>query len=273
MNFIHIIINSSLWICFSLSHSLQAQIIQDSWRFKDTIHISADQVFMDQLSRIFVFSAKEKKLSIVDQLSNPLVVHTNRDFSKNTFIDASNPYKILIYYPEASRIQFLDKFLAVLTERNIGEMSQSDAVGVNTGGELMYFKDSRIHIEQISPVEPIESQSIFFDRTDAYLGGVKLLQCQQNYFLLIPGKGLMIFDSFLNLVGEYSNHEIKLIMTDRNEIYLSNGIDIFVWDLKKHEAIAIFHSHEPIQSFAIMGQKLLICDERHRVILYENQNR
>lgn len=163
-------------------------------------NIEADYFTTDQLGNLYVIHGSE--LLKINEDNNKTLRYSNNLFGKISSIDASDPFRILIFNRDFSKITFLDKNLAEITSPislnnleyyNISLTCQS----INGGfwifdqnlNELVYF-DKNLNAQKKSS----QISSLFEPNKE--ISGIFMLEKNDYIYLAIKDEGILLFDSY-----------------------------------------------------------------------------
>jgi hypothetical protein len=200
-------------------------------------------------------SLHQSILLVTDRLSNAYVVVENQllkydgkgnpkgNFSKNnsgnlTFIDASNPMKILLFYPDYARIILLDSKLAIQSEVDLRSININQPITICNSGEDGYW----IYDREDDQLKKIDNnlKIVFQSGNLTQVVGYQMqpsMMAEDNGFVYInnPSTGILIFDRygtyyktlpFIELKNfQVINKDLLFIKDNRLFRYESNSLE------------------------------------------------
>ncbi len=229
----------------------------------DRLSIVPETATIDKFGHIYYANVRQDVIK-VDLDGQKLGFYSNNRLGNISLIDASNPLKVLVYFPE-----FLT---GVMLDRQINETGQFDMINLGFGqidlvatalnSALWIFNSHQQRIYQIDHQGQIlitgEDLRLRFN---ARLEPSKIKEHNGRLFMSVPDHGMLIFDQF-------GNFETQFIKTGIKDFQLSGNLIIYrledkmeVYDFTTFETKLFDVAHiEP-------GQKLLWIAENHVAIV------
>ncbi|MEZ4927393.1 MAG: hypothetical protein R3A50_14035 [Saprospiraceae bacterium] len=131
----------SLWLSCSLG-ALRGQSV-DSLRL--TLSIPAEAVFVtsDNLSNTYLISRNNAILKF-DTLGRESGLFTNKRLGNATFLDAANPLKVLVWYPDFQTLVWLDRTFSEMGRLEFSKLGlySVSAVAMSFDGNIWAFDDA-----------------------------------------------------------------------------------------------------------------------------------
>ncbi|MBI9054946.1 MAG: hypothetical protein JEY96_14070 [Bacteroidales bacterium] len=183
----------------------------------------------DQLGNIFLL--KDGGITKINATNNKQKTYSNNLFGKISRIDASDPFRILVFSKDFNKILFLDNNLSEIASPielyNLGYYNVSSVCQSNSGGfwlfdqnlnELVYFnrnlKQEKRSSQITSLLNPdIEINEVFMEEKNDYI------------YLGIEGEGVLLFDIYGTYIKTFPLKEIcRFQIIDGNIIYLNKDV-------------------------------------------------
>ena len=183
------------------SHVTVAQN-DSTYQFLKTIPGSFSSFAIDNLDNVYLLT-KSNQLKKINLNGDSLGVFNDvRRFGHLSYIDASNPFKILLLYSDFSTIVVLDRFLNAV---NIIDLRSQNIVDVNViatsyDNQTWVFDEGDVTLKKIDDNGNIVQRTIDF-RTlfDSVPSPVQMLDRNGFVYLYDPEKGFYIFDYYGSL--------------------------------------------------------------------------
>ncbi|MEP7196978.1 MAG: hypothetical protein ABI851_10695 [Saprospiraceae bacterium] len=242
-----------------------------TWKLKDSIAYSVNELYIDRLNQIYLFPKNEhvliklnEDLSINQEYSSPFI-------SQFVFMDVKNPMKVLMYLPQFSNVNVLDESLTILSEEYFSDFNNESSICYFSANQLCYYSKNKINIRDLQNRNLKSSEPILYkQRVETEISQIK--SNGQDIFLLLPKTGLWHFNSFLNLESYVEDYEIKRIELMDNELYLLKNDNISIWKPTELSDQILFASKkQKIYSFAINKKYLLIALD-NKILRYNLSN-
>ncbi|MBI1226443.1 MAG: hypothetical protein GC192_14515 [Bacteroidetes bacterium] len=128
--------------------------------------------------------------------------YPNRTLGEASLLDATNPFHLLLYFPEYQTVLTLDRTLSVTGQFNLLQLGFQSvkAVGTSSDGLLWVYDETSFLLKKISADGTVIAQSGDLSlATGRPLHPVFLVEREQTVFLSDPDFGVLVFDAF----GQY----------------------------------------------------------------------
>jgi hypothetical protein len=259
-------------LCFSFSR-LSAQqaltannntsqsIAREIKVFKD-IPMSASIMTVDDLGNVYVVKDK-----------NNLVRYTENGDSSAFFrsvqngeigaVDASNPLKVVVYYPQYGKAVILDRMLALKNELDLKRLNiaSSTVVASSADGNLWVydrFNSRLIKIdEQLNQVGKSNDLRQEINKVPA---PVFMKEGDRKLFMSDTTLGILTFDRYGNYINTLSIYGVKYLQVFGSQILYQHGDSLFSWDITsaRSDNIIIPSSGQKIINSAIVRNNLYV---------------
>lgn len=179
------------------------------------------------------------------------------------WIDASNPLKILLYFPSFSKVVILDKMLSPKLELDLTKLNlmRPQAIGVSSDGMIWVYDIFQARLKKIDEqlTEVISSNDLRME-TGALPNPSSLLEQDYKVYMTDSVKGIYIFDrygSYLNTLPFYTKAAIQII---GDQLVYRTQDSLFAYHLKsgKETIIKLPQASEIISARIERGRLFLL---------------
>jgi hypothetical protein len=128
--------------------------------------------------------------------------YLNKTLGEPSLLDATNPFHLLLFFPQHQTVLTLDRTLSVSGQFNLLQMGflGAKAVGMASDGHLWVYDETSFLLKKISADGTVIAQSGDLSlATGQSLHPIFLVEREQTVFLNDPAIGILIFDAF----GQY----------------------------------------------------------------------
>ncbi len=160
--------------------------------------VNSEQIQLDKFNNIFV-STSDRQLIQFDEKGIKKAVYNEIKYGRIGIIDLNNPLNILIYYPDFSIVQILDRNLTLQSEINLRIMGYqtNPAIGLSADNNIWFYNLEKYRLIKLDPTGKILRKSnelIGLIGKSTIAGQIR----EQDNFLLAraPDFGWMLFDDF-----------------------------------------------------------------------------
>lgn len=188
-------------VFFSNTQKLNAQTLDSTYQLIQTIETDATFFTTDNLQQLYLVNSENEIVKFTAE-GKDVFRFSNNTLGDLTFLDAGNPFNLLLYYPEYQNIITLDRTLNQRGQFNLYDLGflQVQAVGMSKDNRIWLFDNLNCQLKKIDNDGTIVIES---DDLRLLLGqSVQanfLLEREQQIFVNDPKLGILIFDDF----GQY----------------------------------------------------------------------
>jgi len=194
------------------------------------------------------------RMMTVDELGNVYVVRNNNAlvrFNENGdssaffrsvqngeigSVDASNPLRIVVYYPAYSRVTLLDRQLAQKNDLDLRRLNiaNTSVVASSADGNLWIYDQFNARLRKVDEQlnEVVTSNDL---RQETQLVPVPSFMIERDWkvFLCDTAKGIFIFDRYGNYVNTLSIYGVKHLQVFGTQLVYRHEDSLLSWDMGK----------------------------------------
>lgn len=198
---------------------------QPEWEKVWSIPQNARWIAADQLRQLYVVTPSNEVIKYSSE-GEVLYRYNNNTLGTLQYLDATDPFSLLLYYPDYQVVQVLDRTLNLMAEFRLWQYGifQPRAIGMANDNQLWIYDEAVFRLKKLDPNGKVLAQS---DDLNLLLGKQPrpdmLLVRQNRIWLLDSEQGIIVFDNF----GQYS-HTLTLQNLSRIRIFDDKSIWCFV---------------------------------------------
>ncbi|MBP6431391.1 MAG: hypothetical protein KA319_06460 [Ferruginibacter sp.] len=221
---------------------------------------------VDNLDNVYVITESNQLKKIYANGDSASVFNDVKQFGNPTYIDVSNPLKILLYYNKFTTTVVLDRFLNIRNVLNFRKKNifLVNAIGTSYDNNIWLFDEQNFSLKKIndngSAVQESVDWRLLFDTIPS---PVKLMDRNNFVYLYDTAKGFYIFDYY----GSFNN---KLSFIGWQNVELSGDYlygfaqnSLYTYHVKKQESkeyhLPTFFT--PFASIKAMNGKVYLLKE------------
>lgn len=234
------------------------------------------------------------RLMTVDELGNVYVVRDNNALVRfNEYgdssafyrsvqngnigaVDASNPLRVVVYYPAYSRTVLLDRMLAEKNNLNLRRTNvfTTPVIASSADGNLWIYDQFNVRLRKIDEqlAEIAQSNDI---RQEAQTVPAPSFMVERNWklFLCDTAKGIFTFDRYGNYINTLSIYGVKYLQVFGPQLLFRHQDTMYSWDMNKatYHSLLIPHGNDHIINAAIVRSTLYVL-YADRLTLYRLPN-
>jgi hypothetical protein len=185
-----------------------------------------------------------------------------------SYIDVSNPFRILVYYNDYATVLFLDRTLSEIQRHDLSDLDIPEvrALGTASDNNIWLFDNNTYTLKKVNSQNEVvaESADLSLLLSDA-LDPNRLIEANARVYLNSPNLGILVFDVFGNYIKT-----IEILDLDYFQVY--EGQIFYVKD-KKFKSYHLLSFLTKEIKMPIIGEKLeQLCIAQERLyIKYPNK--
>lgn len=209
---------------------------QDEMKFERKAQLAFPNATLttDHLGNIYVVA--ENILMRFDPQCKPSATYTEKSKGQLASLDASDPLKLVLFYPDFALIQLLNNQLAIQSEiqlRNIN-ITQPLAVCASTENSFWVFDGSDFQLKKIDDnLKVINTSGELIQLLGFAPQPLQLQEKNGSVYLLMKDKGIAIFDRYGSYIQTLSFKNISAIQALDDDLLFSSEGNMFRYSLKQ----------------------------------------
>jgi hypothetical protein len=222
----------------------------------------------DKLQQLYTVDS-ENKLTKYGPDGEILFSFTNNLQGTIDYLDATNPFQLLVYFREFNFILVLDRTLNEMARIQLADAGvyQSTAVAFASDGNMWVFDQLSGSLKKIDRQGKVllDSGNLSWQVNADVLPGF-ILEREQQVFLHEPAIGVLVLDIF----GQYQKtipiKNASRFQVRREQLLYLKEHQIQVFHLRSllEKPLVLPHSEEPVEDFRI-GEKRLYLQRKNKV--------
>jgi hypothetical protein len=196
--------------------------------------ISSDKISFDNLNNIY--SIKDKQILKYDTKGNLLYNFSNNSLGNITSTDATNPFKILVFYKDFNTLLFLDNTLS--TKWNSIDLSSKNILfptlvcNSHDNGFWVYdsYNTALIRFDNNNSIN--QKTEYLQNLLNIPFDPIQMFEEGDLLYLNNPSAGIMIFDLYGTYIKTIPLKNIIIHQIVKDNIILSEGNKIKIFNMK-----------------------------------------
>jgi len=184
----------SLISCLS---SFSQAIIDNKYSFIDSYQVKANAVSVDNFGNYYIVS--DNQILKFDRDGNYQVKFEEVKQGSIGSIDVTNPFKLIVYYPDFMKAIVLDKFLTFLVSYNFFDLGYTNvtAVGSSADGYLWFYDATDFRLKKIDVTGNVQLQSQPINQLiDRVINPNFIIEKNGQVYVNDTATGILVFDNF-----------------------------------------------------------------------------
>ncbi len=202
---IHCLVHACFFLLFTnacgqstFPGSAAPQTAGSQYKLLFTLDIEATCFTTDKLQNIYYISRKNEVVKLKPDGTEEFR-YINKTLGEPVHIDATDPFNLLLFYPDYQNVITLDRTMNLAGQFNLFDLGLFgvDAVGMAGDGNLWLYDALTFRLKKIGKDGVTISQSSDLSlELNQFVKPNFLLERDQEVFLNDPNSGIMVFDVF-----------------------------------------------------------------------------
>lgn len=247
--------------------SAEAQALIKKFELKDETAVT------DELGNLYLYNQKEIKK--FDREGTLVATYSNRESGDISYIDVSDPLKILVFSKALATAVYLDNRLSytfeifsfpeieifnplIAAKGNENFIWVFDAGG-NTLQKISFDRSNRVGTPDLNNL---------FGLSDSL---TMMVEENNRLFLCREGRGIFVFDQFGNFVNTIPSSEARVFQVRNETLVYRNNSKLMRYDLRTGEESEIMSIGEGIKDVLIEKERLFLI-KKNSLEIYRVDN-
>jgi hypothetical protein len=193
---------------------------------------------VDNLDNVYVVTESNQLKKIYANGDSASVFNDVKQFGTPTYIDVSNPLKILLYYNKFTTTVVLDRFLNIRNNLNFRKKNIFfvNAIGTSYDNNIWLFDEQNFSLKKINDngiatQESVDWRLLF----DTMPSPVKLMDRNNFVYLYDTAKGFYVFDYYGSFKNKLPFLHWEFVEISGDNVYGFNQNKLYSYNLKTTE--------------------------------------
>lgn len=255
--------------------SIIFSVPQQDYKLTKELAVKADYFTVDPLG--FLYTIRGSSIQKVNLKLNHTLEYSNPTLGNIWSVDASDPFRTLVFYKDFNRIEFLDRNLTLITSAiqldNLGYYNVA-AVCTSVNGGFWLFDQTLnqlVYINQdLKPAKKSARLTEMFEQNgDQEL--VFMLEKNDYIYLGIEKEGILLFDFYGTYIKTFPIKNVNSFQVNNGTItYVKNGNQHF-YNTNNYGQDTLDLPKEKIKQVVLENNRLFILSEK-KISIYQLNN-
>lgn len=164
------------------------------------IQQASKYVTTDKLGQVYIVNTDDELLKYNAQ-GEQQFVYFDRTLGSISYIDATNPFQVLVFFEDFQTVVWLDRTLNPISKMNLSDFGffQLNTIGVASDNRLWIYDNTTFQIKKIDNQGEIIIESLELNNLTNNLNPNFIIEKNNRIYLNNPKTGIFVFDNF----GQY----------------------------------------------------------------------
>lgn len=220
-----------LIILLLLSTAAQAG---DSLHVVKSIPMQSRMMTVDELGNVYVVRNDNSLVRFTEQGDSSAFYRSiqNGDIGQ---VDASNPLRVVVYYPSYSRVVLLDKMLSPKNELDLKKLNiyTTAFVAAASDGDLWVYDLFNARLIKVNDQLQISTQSNDLrQQVDKVPGPSFIVERNRKVYVCDTAEGIYTFDQYGSYINTLSIYGVKYLQVVGSQLVYRNGDRLVSYDMR-----------------------------------------
>lgn len=210
-----------------------------SFKLQTELDVAAKYFTTDKLQNIYVVN-KRNDLIKYNSKGEVLFEFNNNFMGTLGLVDATDPFNILLYYPEYLTIVSLDRTLSKTGQFNLYELDVAlvKAVGMSNDNNVWIYDPATFKLKKINRAGTVlvESDNVTaIVNADTEVDPNFILERENWVYVNVPAEGILVFDNFgqfaktlpFKNLSEFQVMADQIVFIENNQLHLYHQKSLF----------------------------------------------
>lgn len=191
-------------------------------------------------------------------------------------VDATNPLRILVYYPDYNKLVLLDKMLTPISEVAIQHFSPTGAriVASAADGAIWMYDGFQAQLKKIDiTLQKVVSSNDLRQELQTVLTPGFMVEHNRQVYMSDTAKGIYIFDRYGNFVQSIPLQGIHYFQPMGSHIVYLKNDTLYAWDMEKIKSAALHIPHSknlPRMASLVRDKLYVLFDDALQIFLLKD---
>jgi hypothetical protein len=255
--------------------SIIFSVPQQDFTLTKELAVQADYFTVDPLG--FIYSVRGSSIQKANLKTNQTIDYSNPTSGNIWSVDASDPFRTLVFYKDFNKVEFLDRNLTLLTSAiQLDQLGYYNVAAVCTsvnGGFWLFDQtlNQLVYINQdLKPAKKSARLTEMFNQNGDQ-EQVFMLEKNDYIYLAIETEGILLFDYYGTYIKTFPIKNIGSFQVNNGTItYLKNGNQHF-YNTSNYSENTLDLPKEPIKQVVLENNRLFILSEK-KMSIYQLNN-
>ena len=262
-------------LVLSILSSIILSVSQQDYNLEQEMENKADFFTVDPLG--YIYTVNNTKLKKIDIKTDRKQEYSNLLSGKIYSVDATDPFRTLLFYKDFNKIEFLDKNLALIaspiTLDDLGYYNVC-AVCTSVNGGFWLFDQTLNQLVYINRDLNTEKKSVFLsDIINQNIDQEQVFMLEKNdyIYLGIREEGILLFDHYGTYIKTFPIKNISRFQVNNGTISYFNNGNLYFYNTNNYTEDYLKLPEINIKQVEIENGKLYIQGERKLYIYQQNK--
>lgn len=225
---------TSYWIIISIFWS--SCLLAQSHDFKRIYRLerTAEQIQVDKMKQLYLLE-NAYSLSKYSPTGDFLYRYNENNLGEISFVDVSNPLRVMVYYDDYTTLVLLDRTLSEVQRHDLSELdlAQVQALGLASDNNIWLFDNNTYTLKKIDAQNQVLAESVDLSLLlTENITPTLLLEKAARVYLNAPDAGILVFDIFGNYIKTIEITGLDAFQVYDEQLFYVQDQELYSYHLK-----------------------------------------
>ena len=210
-------------------------------RLVQELQISSSFFATDKLGQIYIVNEDDQLIKYSSN-GDSLFQFNNHQNGELKLVDPTDPFNVLLYYPEFMKVVTLDRTLSPTSEYDLYDLDIIDvpAIGMSNDNNIWIYDNTSFTLKKINRSGKLvtESENLSF-QLQTWLQPTFILERGNFVFVNDPEQGIFIFDLFAKYIKTLDIKGLEDFQVENNNVIYKNKSSLHAFDMSTLNELVI----------------------------------
>lgn len=242
----------------------------DTLQVIKTIPVPARLMTVDELGNVYVVR-RDNTLLRYTEAGDSSAFYRNNQNGNIEAIDAINPLRLILYYPDYTKVEILDRMLSLKNEINLSQMglAHPPAVASSADGNLWVYDQFNARLRKIDDqLTEIGQSNDLRQQIQVVPQPSFMVERERKVYVCDTTEGILVFDQYGSYINTLSIFGVKYLQVYGTQLVYRREDSLFSYNLQSLRTNTIILPKNGTVINAAIARHNLYVLYNDRLVLY-----
>ena len=217
---------------------------------------SSKYVTTDKLGQVYIVNTDDELIKYNAQGQQQFLFF-DRTLGEITFIDATNPFQVLVFFEDFQTIVWLDRTLNPISKMNLSQFGffQVNTICMTSDNQVWLYDNTTFQIKKINTQGEVTLETQELNNLTEQLHPNFILEKNSRIYLNNPKTGILVFDNFGQYIETIPIKDLTTFQIMDNYLWYSKSTKLYKYHFQTLQTQAVTLPFQIATSETVFKQK------------------
>lgn len=217
---------------------------------------SSKYVTTDKLGQVYIVNTDDELIKY-DAQGQQQFLFFDRTLGEITFIDATNPFQVLVFFEDFQTIVWLDRTLNPISKMNLSQFGffQVNTISMASDNQVWLYDNTTFQIKKINTQGEVTLETQELNNLTEQLHPNFILEKNSRIYLNNPKTGILVFDNFGQYIETIPIKDLTTFQIMDNYLWYSKSTKLYKYHFQTLQTQAVALPFQVATSETVFKQK------------------